>query len=77
MEDIPEYKALLEQFTTMELIDQQRLCELYENVIRRGTADKPATNVFDQSDEGKKRWNDLKSRVVEHNIRIMAKYYTR
>mgnify|MGYP001297068542 CR=1 FL=1 len=23
------------------------------------------------------RWDDLKNRVVEHNIRIMAKYYTK
>ncbi len=23
------------------------------------------------------RWKDLRSRIVEHNIRIMAKYYTR
>lgn len=33
--------------------------------------------VFDDSDFGKKRWQSLKDRVVEHNIRIMAKYYTR
>ena len=30
----------------------------------------------DKTEEGRKRWDDLKSRVVEHNIRIMAKYYT-
>lgn len=23
------------------------------------------------------RWADLKSRIVEHNIRMMAKYYTK
>ena len=26
---------------------------------------------------GNQRWKDLKNRVVEHNIRIMAKYYKR
>ena len=36
------------------------------------------TAVFtDSTEEGRKRWEDLKSRVVEHNIRIMAKYYNR
>ena len=35
------------------------------------------SQVFnDKTEEGRKRWDDLKSRVVEHNIRIMAKYYT-
>lgn len=29
------------------------------------------------SEEGEKRWKALKTRVVEYNIRIMAKYYTR
>nr|CAD7263352.1 unnamed protein product [Timema shepardi] len=37
-----------------------------------------ATDVFSASSEqGRKRWQDLRSRVVEHNIRIMAKYYTK
>lgn len=29
------------------------------------------------SEQGEKRWKALKTRVVEYNIRIMAKYYTR
>ena len=34
--------------------------------------------MFDDSTElGKSRWGDLKKRVVEHNIRIMATYYTK
>ena len=46
--------------------------------MREGSAGNPASNVFEASTEqGKKRWLDLKSRIVEHNIRIMAKYYTR
>lgn len=28
-------------------------------------------------DEGQRRYADLKKRVVEHNIRVLAKYYTR
>ncbi len=78
MEELPVYKRLLEQFTTMELIEQERLCQLYEKDLRQGTPDNPATGAFDDAmADGQKRWKDLRNRVVEHNIRIMAKYYTR
>ena len=42
-----------------------------------------ATDVFDaqpgQSADKKanKRWEDLRKRVIEHNVRVVAKYYTR
>lgn len=41
------------------------------------------TDVFDvqpdQSDDEKahQRWKDLRKRVIEHNVRVVAKYYTR
>lgn len=41
------------------------------------------TDIFDseegQSDDEKafKRWQDLRKRVIEHNVRVVAKYYTR
>jgi len=41
------------------------------------------TDVFDsapgQSADPKasKRWDDLRKRVIEHNVRVVAKYYTR
>jgi 26S proteasome regulatory subunit N5 len=41
------------------------------------------TDVFDsapgQSSDPKayKRWEDLRKRVIEHNVRVVAKYYTR
>ncbi len=41
------------------------------------------TDVFDaeegQSSDEKavKRWQDLRKRVIEHNVRVVAKYYTR
>ena len=31
----------------------------------------------DDYDDGDVRWADLKSRIVEHNIRMMAKNYTK
>ncbi|GAA6083412.1 26S proteasome non-ATPase regulatory subunit 12, partial [Tachysurus ichikawai] len=77
LEEIPKYKDLLKQFTTMELMRWSSLVEDYGKELREGSPDSPATDVFTQTEEGEKRWQDLKNRVVEHNIRIMAKYYTR
>ena len=30
-----------------------------------------------RDEAGEKWWSDLKARVVEHNIRMMAQYYTK
>ncbi|XP_066140222.1 26S proteasome non-ATPase regulatory subunit 12 [Euwallacea fornicatus] len=70
LEEIPLYKSLLKLFTTPELIKWSGLCELYEKEVK-------STPVFSGDEQAAKRWIDLKSRVVEHNIRVMAKYYTR
>jgi len=75
---VPTYKVLLEQFTNLELIEQKRFSELYEAELKRDTENSKATDVFnDKTDLGRQRWADLKKRVVEHNIRIMATYYTK
>merc|ERR1712095_133131 len=78
LNEIPKYKSLLEQFINQELIDQKKLVQIYGQELKQGSKDSPPTEVFNEkTEEGRKRWDDLKSRVVEHNIRIMAKYYTR
>ncbi|XP_020856561.1 26S proteasome non-ATPase regulatory subunit 12 isoform X2 [Phascolarctos cinereus] len=77
LEEIPKYKDLLKLFTTMELMRWTTLVEDYGKELREGSLESPATDVFGYTEEGEKRWKDLKNRVVEHNIRIMAKYYTR
>nr|KAF6296695.1 proteasome 26S subunit, non-ATPase 12 [Myotis myotis] len=77
LEEIPKYKDLLKLFTTMELMRWSTLVEDYGMELRKGSLESPATDVFGYTEEGEKRWKDLKNRVVEHNIRIMAKYYTR
>ena len=77
MDDLPQYKTLLKMFNTCELIRWSFIIATYEAVLRRGTPESPATCAFSHDVEGEKRWNDLKNRVVEHNIRIMAKYYSR
>ncbi|XP_057311225.1 26S proteasome non-ATPase regulatory subunit 12-like [Hydractinia symbiolongicarpus] len=77
LEEISLFKSILKNFTTAELIDWTRFKEMYEKELCEGSADNPATNVFNKTTEdGKKRWDDLKKRVVEHNIRVMEKYYT-
>jgi len=77
LEALPVYKELLGLFKNQELINWKKLCLDFEKEIK-GTKEKPAiVDVFDDSEFGQKRWVSFKSRVVEHNIRIMAKYYTR
>lgn len=78
MEDIPKYRDLLQLFINPELIRWTELCGLYQEELMKGSPGSPPTEVFNQaSEQGRTRWKDLKNRVVEHNIRIMAKYYTR
>nr|XP_032523342.1 26S proteasome non-ATPase regulatory subunit 12 [Danaus plexippus plexippus] len=64
-------RQLLGLFITPEIIRWNTLCSTYEKMLR-------TTPFFQSNDEkGQERWNDLKNRVVEHNIRIMSMYYTR
>lgn len=78
LDEITEYKKLLKAFTTLELISWNFLVAQYEALLRRGSPTCLATDVFQAETElGEIRWKDFKSRIVEHNIRIMAKYYGR
>ncbi|XP_041363009.1 26S proteasome non-ATPase regulatory subunit 12-like [Gigantopelta aegis] len=78
LEEIPKYRDLLKHFTTHELINWKQLCQSFESELKTGSSANPPTHVFNSKSEGGvKRWQDLKNRVVEHNIRVMAKYYTR
>lgn len=70
LEEIPLFKQLLKLFTTPELIKWSGFCEIYEAPLK-------AIPIFSGNEQAKQRWKDLRSRVVEHNIRVMAKYYTR
>lgn len=78
LNEIPTYKDLLNLFINSELIRWTALCGTFEKELKQGTPKLTSTDVFTPATElGDKRWVDLKNRVVEHNIRIMAKYYTR
>ena len=70
LEEIPRYSAVLERFINNEIITLAEFCQEFEAELRQSEA-------FSTSEAGEKRWSDLKSRIVEHNIRMMAKYYTK
>ena len=44
----------------------KELCRDFEQELKVGSPESPATGLFDQSEDGIKRWKDLKVRVSEH-----------
>jgi len=77
LEEMPKYKELIECFVCQELLQLKKFLSLYEHELREGESGSPCTDVFLHTEDGVKRWKDFSNRIVEHNIRIMAKYYTR
>jgi len=62
---------LVKCFITHELVRWPSIEGIYGPTLRQ-------TPVFRTADEdGEKRWDDLHTRVIEHNIRVIALYYTR
>ncbi len=60
-------RELLSKFTTNELMRWKDLCEEYEPELSQAPENSTAGTVFSaKSEDGKKRWKDLKIRVVEH-----------
>ncbi|XP_028395643.1 26S proteasome non-ATPase regulatory subunit 12-like [Dendronephthya gigantea] len=76
LENIPIYQSLLKCYVTAELMNWSDVSQQYEQELRQGSVENPSTNVFMNTEEGNKRWDDFRKRIVEHNIRIIAKYYT-
>lgn len=61
------YRELLKMFINPELIQWSALVSIYENILKLGTDQFPATDVFNPNiEEGRGRWKELKNRVVEH-----------
>ncbi|KAJ2658897.1 26S proteasome non-ATPase regulatory subunit 12 [Coemansia sp. RSA 1200] len=62
---------LVKSFTTDELARWPAVEAVYAPEFRK-------SDVFSaQTDDGNRRWAALRDRVIEHNIRVVAKYYTR
>ncbi|KAJ3207864.1 26S proteasome non-ATPase regulatory subunit 12 [Entophlyctis luteolus] len=70
LEKTPLLKDLVKCFITNELMRWPKIEEIYGPTLK-------ATNVFDKSEAGQKRLKALHERVIEHNVRVIAKYYTR
>lgn len=74
LDEIPKYKDLLKSFITKELIRWVRLKEVFggEFTSHFG-AEQGAQGTQGQG----QHWTHMHKRVVEHNIRVVAEYYTR
>lgn len=57
-------------FVTRELMRWPGIEHIYGATLR-------STPVFGPSEDGAKRWEDLHTRVIEHNVRVISQYYTR
>lgn len=68
---IPYYKNVLMCFDTAELLEWKVLKEVYSSHLKSGEGE----SVSPLNDED--NWETLRLRVVQHNIRVLAKYYTR
>merc|ERR1712000_142142 len=71
---IPLEAELLKLFTVHELMRWPEVAEKFGPHLCK-------TDVFDakasKEDKARQRWEDLRKRVIEHNVRVVAKYYTR
>ncbi|KAJ5613765.1 26S proteasome non-ATPase regulatory subunit 12 [Penicillium herquei] len=76
LSQVPEEARLLKLFTIPELMRWPMVSEQFGPHLC-------GTDVFDAQpkqtteNEANRRWQDLRKRVIEHNVRVVAKYYTR
>jgi 26S proteasome regulatory subunit N5 len=70
LSDLPAHEALIKQFCTKEIIHWTTLQERYAGEIAA------ETELFG-GEKGAKRVEDLKLRVIEHNMLVIAAYYSR
>ncbi|ODV93827.1 hypothetical protein PACTADRAFT_51576 [Pachysolen tannophilus NRRL Y-2460] len=67
---IPLQNQLIKSFATAELIN-------WDNISNSLSSELFHYEIFDQSKEkGKLHYKDLQKRVIEHNLRIISKYYS-
>ncbi|KAL3321188.1 26S proteasome non-ATPase regulatory subunit 12 [Cichlidogyrus casuarinus] len=68
LEKFPDFLDMMKSFIKNELINWKDFCGKYEKLV---------CSEVETFKGHPKRWEDLKSRVIEHNIRIIALYYNR
>jgi len=74
-QQIPEDAAILKLFTVDELMRWPSVNQNYGSHLCSSDVFSSAEDVNDK--KAYKRWEDFKKRVIEHNVRVVAKYYTR
>lgn len=70
LEDLAAFKDLLTFFITVELICWSDFQKAYQPIFA-------SLSIFSTADNAKVLWETLRSRVIEHNIRVIAAHYTR
>lgn len=91
-DDLPQYKRLAKLFIDSEIIEWLPFCEMYETDLlgrkqqttMETTCDDDQLTTTSCTTIGKvdvfaknQTWATFKTRVIEHNLRVIAKYYTR
>ncbi|XP_057415297.1 26S proteasome non-ATPase regulatory subunit 12 homolog A-like [Lotus japonicus] len=69
LSEIPNFKLLLKQLVTMEVIQWTTLWDTYKSEFEN---EKVSGKSLDE-----KAAEDLKQRIIEHNILVVSKYYAR
>lgn len=88
LQDLPMHAQLVKCFTTPELMRWPGIEDVYGKHLRAtpvfGAAPAPTADANGEATKptggdarGAKRYAALKDRVIEHNVRVLAKYYTR
>jgi len=67
---LPEYKNFLTLFLTSEVMNWSQVEGNYK-------AELSELPPFADKEEASRIWEDLSLRIIEHNIRVIAKYYNR
>ncbi|KAJ5864703.1 uncharacterized protein N7529_006619 [Penicillium soppii] len=76
LSQVPEEARLLKLFTIPELMRWPMVAEQFgPHLCNTDVFDAEAKQSTDN--EANTRWQDLRKRVIEHNVRVVAKYYTR
>ena len=68
LEKLTMIRDIIVLFCTKEVMLWRVFCDKYEMELKNDS-------VF-SGEDGEKRWEELHNRIIEHNIRVMAEYYT-
>jgi len=73
---VPAEAELLKLFTVHELMRWPQVASVFgPHLLNTDVFDSAAGQSADE--KAFERWQDLRKRVIEHNVRVVAKYYTR